>query len=266
MSLPLRVALVLAGVAGLVLGAGFFFQLKWAVELWPLAAGRLSNIFVASILAAIAAPVVWIGLVGEPGAMAAGALNLAVTYGGIAVFSFQPALAAGKSALLRFSVGCGVVALLCVFIFLWSRGKPLREDRLTPSPVRWSFALFAVILALVGGSLALKRPHVFPWPITPETSVIYGWVFLGAMCYFADAFLHPRWGNARGQLLGFLAYDLVLIGPYRALFKTVKPELRLNLIIYVAVIVYSGLLAAFYLFLGSQTRYGARHVSQGQVA
>jgi hypothetical protein len=46
------------------------------------------------------------------------------------------------------------------------------------------------------------------------------------------ACIRPRWGNAFGQLLSFLAYDLVLIVPFVALFDTVPPERMVNLVVY----------------------------------
>jgi hypothetical protein len=63
--------LVIAGVV-LVATGGFYFQMPWATSLWPWPDGRLSYIFIASILAAIVVPVVWITLVGEWGAAAGG--------------------------------------------------------------------------------------------------------------------------------------------------------------------------------------------------
>jgi hypothetical protein len=60
--------------------------------------------------------------------------------------------------------------------------------------------------------------------------------------------------NAIGQLLSFLAYDLVLIGPFLKLFGTVDPTLRLNLIVYFAVLVFSAAVAIYYLFIHPQTR------------
>ena len=64
----------------------------------------------------------------------------------------------------------------------------------------------------------------------------------------------PRWHSARGQLLGFLAYDLILIGPFLAHFNTVNPVHRLSLTIYTLVLVYSGALAVYYLFVNKTTR------------
>ena len=84
--------------------------------------------------------------------------------------------------------------------------------------------------------------------------MLYGWIFLGAACYFLYALARPNWANAQGQLLGFLAYDLVLIVPFCKHFATVDASLRINLIVYTAVLVYSGLLAVFYLMLNRSTR------------
>jgi hypothetical protein len=79
-------------------------------------------------------------------------------------------------------------------------------------------------------------------------------MFLGAAAYFAYGVFRPGWYNAGGQLAGFLAYDVVLIIPFLQRLPTVEPELRVNLIIYIIVVSYSGLLAIYYLFLYPGTR------------
>jgi hypothetical protein len=250
-----RVALVCSGIGALLLAAGFFLQSTWATNLWPLPASRLSNIFVSSILAAEAAPVIWIGLTGELGAIPGGAINLAVTYSAIAVFALRVSTrGSADGTMVRFGIASAVLASVSLIILACTRNFPLHDTRATPLPVRISFALFALVLLLVGAALALERPNIFPWQLSAETSVIYGWIFLGAMCYFAYALARPYWGNACGQLLGFLFYDLVLIEPYLKHFQSVKPQLRLNLIIYTTVIIYSGLLAIYYVFVHRETR------------
>jgi hypothetical protein len=66
--------------------------------------------------------------------------------------------------------------------------------------------------------------------------------------------LRPSWPFSRAQLWSFLAYDLVLIGPLVAHIRAVPPELLSNLLIYIAILVYSGGLAIYYLFLNRATR------------
>jgi hypothetical protein len=257
-----RAVLVCSGIGALILAAGFFLQSTWATNLWPLPASRLSNIFIASILAAEAAPVIWIGLAGELGAIPGGAINLTVTYAAIAILALRISLRSPTDThIAYFGVVSAVLAGVSLIILAGTRRIPLQDTRATPWPVRISFALFALILLLVGASLALERPNIFPWQLSAETSEIYGWIFLGAMCYFAYALAHPRWGNACGQLLGFLLYDLVLIEPYLKHFQTVKPQLRLNLILYTAVIIYSGLLAIYYVFINRKTRTNLFRIS-----
>jgi hypothetical protein len=84
--------------------------------------------------------------------------------------------------------------------------------------------------------------------------VLFGWIFLGASLYFIYGVARPVWHNARGQLMGFLAYDLVLILPFLVLLGDVKPEFMLSLVIYLVVIVYSGALAIYYLLISKETR------------
>jgi len=122
--------------------------------------------------------------------------------------------------------------------------------------VKVSFWVFSIVLLLVGGMMVLRLP-VFPWNLNPDTSVVFGCIFLGDAFYFLYSLYRPVWRNALGQLLSFLAYDLVLIFPFIGLIGTVEPGRMLNLVVYLAVLVYSGALAVYYLFLHPQTRFGS---------
>lgn len=256
-----RKALIITGVAALVLTIGFFIQAPWATVLWPLQAGRLSYIFIASILAAAAVPVIWIGISGEMTAMLGGAINFGVAYTAFAIYAAQLYARERAPGLLMLALVSTGLALTCLAIFIFSLNQKNTDMRRTPTFVRISFGLFAIALFLVGGGLVLQRPNIFPWPISPETSVFYGWIFLGAMCYFIVGVFIPRWDHARGQLLGFLAYDLVLIVPFLLHFKTVRPDLLVNLVVYTGVLIYSGGLAVFTMFFHPATRFGAAPTS-----
>ncbi|HMO27651.1 MAG TPA: hypothetical protein PKB10_15430, partial [Tepidisphaeraceae bacterium] len=87
-----------------------------------------------------------------------------------------------------------------------------------------------------------------------ESVVIYGCAFLGACVYFGYALLRPVWGNAVGQLLAFLVYDLMLLVPFIRFFDEVKPEMRLNHIVYFGVVSCSAVLAIIYCLLLPRTR------------
>ena len=250
----LRIALLIAGLSALAFAFGFFLQAPWATGIWPVQSSRLSSIFVASILAAIAAPIVWIALAEETRAMAGGAINLALANGAIVLAASIFQQRGGPSALTPFAVFAAVLVVLNVGLYVYSRRFAFQDTRPTPSLVRLSFAGFAIALLLTGGALIMAQPNIFPWPLSPENSVFYGSIFLGAMCYFLYGIIYPCWGNAKGQLLGFLAYDLVLIVPFLQHFWTVRPEMLLSLTIYTAVVSYSGLLAIYFLFVHPRTR------------
>lgn len=250
----LRIALLIGGAMALVLAVGFFLQAPWATGIWPVASSRLSNIFLSSILAAIGAPIVWIALSGEARAMAGGAINLALANGAIVAAAYLFHQRGGPPALIPFAAFAAVLAVLCVGLLIYSQWFGFQDTRPTPALVRFSFVGFSLALLLTGGALVMVRPNIFPWPLSPENSVFYGGIFLGAMCYFLYGVVYPCWGNAKGQLLGFLAYDLVLIGPFLRHFAAVQPQMRLSLTIYTAVVAYSGLLAIFFLFVHPRTR------------
>ncbi len=141
-----------------------------------------------------------------------------------------------------------------VFLFLHTVRIPITPHPPLPRLVRISFVVFIIALVIVGGQMVLRRPNVLPWDLTETTSVIYGWMFLGAALYFAYTLVRPSWHNAGGQLAGFLAYDLVLILPFLQRMPTIQPQYQLSQMVYLAVVIYSGALAIYYLFIKPQTR------------
>lgn len=250
----LRIAGFVTGILLLALTLGFVFQFPWVVNLWPWPDSRLSYLFLGSILAAVTVAVGWISWLGEWGALPAGALNVFVIAVTWAAYFLQRFFSGNHSLLLFYgSVGI-LIALISAAAFLWSRRLPLHDQRPTPRFLLFSFGLFTAVLILAGGALIFRVPTIFPWPLNPDSSVLFGCIFLGDAFYFFYGLLFPRWYNAYGQMLSFLAYDLVLIFPFLGLFSSVKPEHRLSLIIYVAVLLYSGLLAIYYLLVNKQTR------------
>jgi len=250
----IRYAILVAGLAILALSVGFIFRLPAATSLWPWPDGRLSYLFIGSILAAVSAAALWIGWIGELGALPAGSLNVLVIGVTTAIYFFRLALRDGRSNLIPFGVIMILVAIASGASFLWSRRLPLHDLRPTPLLVRISFGIFVVALFLAGGALVLKAP-IFPWALNPDSSIIFGCIFIGDAFYFLHGLLFPRWHNALGQLLSFLAYDLVLIVPFILLFGTVNPEYLPNLVVYVAVLIYSCGIAIYFLFVNSPTRF-----------
>jgi hypothetical protein len=247
-----RYVILFSGLVFLVLALGYIFRLPFAIHLWPWPDGRYSYLFIGSILAAVSAAALWIGWTGELGALPAGSLNVFVIALGCAIYFFQ--LQAARLELVSFAWLSVLFALLSGIAFLWSRTIPLHPSLPTPTFVRVSFGIFVASLLFAGTALLLKQP-IFPWKLNPDSSVIFGCIFIGDAFYFLHALAKPQWNNAAGQLLSFLAYDLVLIGPFFELFKTVEPQFRVNLVIYVIVLLFSAVVAVYYLFINIQTRH-----------
>jgi hypothetical protein len=233
---------------------GFGLNLPWATSLWPWPDGKFSYLFVGSILAAASVAFIWIGITGEWGAMAAGTLTTLATTAGISVYTFLLAAGQGRRELVPYAVGAAISAVISLAAFFWSRRYAILDTRAMPPLLRVSYVVFVIALVLAATALILQAPAIFPWPLNPDSSVVFGWIFVGDAFYFLYSLLNPRWHNARAQLLSFLAYDIFLLPPFIGLFGTVAPGHMLSLVVYLAVLVYSALLAIYYLFIDPGTR------------
>ena len=235
---------------------------QFVLDLWPFpGTTELTFLFIGAIFAAAAASTAWAALVGEEASYPGIALDYLAIFGPMVVYLLlvEPARGGGISLFWL-----GLVATLAFGAWLlWqTSGASRRDPRPTPRPALVAFGVLAPVLGVVGLALVLNVPNVLPWPVTPELSVIAGLIFLGAAVYFLYGLLRPSWTNAGGQLAGFLAYDLVLIVPFVARLPTVPDQWRVSLIAYTTVLVVSGVLAAWYLFIAPGTRATARQPSR----
>jgi hypothetical protein len=250
----LRGITFVGGLIFLLFAFGFIFRLPFATAIWPWEDGRYSYLFIGSILAAVSAAALWVGWTGEFGALPAGSLDVFVIALTTSIYFFKLS-AQGREDMTLFGALAAVSAIASLAAFFWSLNIPLKETRPMPKLVKVSFWIFIASLFLSGGALILQAP-IFPWALKPDTSVVFGCIFLGDAFYFLYGMFRPNWHNALGQLLSFLAYDLVLIVPFVGLLDTVEPVRYINLIVYTAVLIYSGGLAVYYLFINPQTRFG----------
>lgn len=249
------VMLVVAAGQGL-LAVAMVLRPPILLEVWPFPeTTELTFIFLASIFAAAAASTAWSCLWGEVGSLAGVALDYAAIFWPMVAFVLLIEPARGGGVTL-FAILLLATALFGMWLLWYTIRRPYRDPRGTPRLVLWSFAVFVAALVIAGGALVAGVPNILPWRVTRELSVVAGLIFLGAATYFAYAVVRPAWVNAGGQLAGFLAYDLVLIVPFLLRLPTVPPEWLLSLVVYTAVVTYSGALAAWYLFVSSSTRIG----------
>ena len=260
MKRSIRLIMFMTALVQLVIAVGFFMQLQWTEVLWPFNyTNDLSFIFMSSIAAAAAASTLWCLYTGEERGLAAMALDYIFIFGPLVIFSWQKYNRIPNPDLLLL-IGAGASgAIFGIALFFWSHRIPFRQTQPMPYPVRIAFGIFILALILVGGALVLKTDGILPWFLTDEISLLYGWFFIGAAVYFLYGLLYPVWGNAGGQLAGFLAYDLVLIIPFLLYLSDVRPSLMLNLIIYITVLVVSGAIAIYYLFINPNTRLRRSH-------
>jgi hypothetical protein len=245
---PLRWAVVAFALADLVLTVGYFAEWRWAIDTWPWQdLQSIDYLLVSSFLAGATGVILWLGLVGEWGAAAGATMNVGLMNLGAAIYLVQ-------LGFLQRGVTFAVFAAINAAVLLFSLRHPIRDRRPVDKLLRGSFIVFTAVLLFASVQLFRRSPTIFPWQIEPEVEIMVGWLFLGSAVYFGWGVLRPSWHNARGQLIAFLAYDLVLFPRYVLMFSTVNPEHLPSLIAYVVVLTYSSLLAIYYLFINPRTR------------
>lgn len=260
-----QLILIAGGIGMLGLAWAFQNQAAWAIYWWPIPDRPLSYTFIASMQAAIAAAMIWIGLTQAFHMLVAGAINLFVMLGGTAAYLWSAqatitVLQQPKTSYLDVTLlatALTVFALLNLGLFFWARRFQLTDPQPMPTGLRLAFVIFVLALLSVGGALVMQKPGVFPWNLPGPTSVLFGWMFLGDAFYFLYALFAPRWRNAATQLWSFLAYDLVLIPPFLLRFGRLNADethFLPSLIVYTTILFFSAAVAVYYLLVNPATR------------
>lgn len=261
---PAVLAMVLLSLLDLGLGAGLFLQAPWATTLWPWTTQPLDYVLLSSFLVAGWGTVLWIGLAEEWGALVGALLDVGLFNGATAGWLWVRWAGDHDPAVLVRAAGFTLSTAAEVAMLTWALRRPIRDVREGDRLLRVSFALFAVVLLATSSQLLLHRP-VWPWPLEPDSSTLIGLLFLGSAVYFLYGLWRPLWHNMKGQLIAFLLYDAVLVQPYLHMGDG-ELGYHLNypsLAIYWAVIVYSGALATWYLFLNPRTKGWAAVLAEG---
>ena len=189
-----RSLLMLIGVIQIGSAVAFFLQWPVVTNLWPFVGTTpLTFIFVSSILAAAGASTLWASASANDGALAGIGLDYIAILAPPAIFTFRPGTGPTNSTMVLFGVLCAAGALFGLVLFLWSVRIPVNNALPTPGLVRVSFGVFVLALVIVSVRLIWQVPNAIPWRITPELSVVMGWMFMGAALYFAYGLLRPSW-------------------------------------------------------------------------
>lgn len=258
-----RIGWTITGLAFLCLTYGFAFQQPWATSTWPWPDGPLSYLFVGSILAAVSVVMLWIAFAQEWRSAVGGVPLVGLSAAGMALYLFLLYDRNGERHLLYYAIGLTLFVLYCLDILFWARRLPVQDQRPLPEMVRASLWVFSLALIITAISLIIRLPHIFPWPLNADSSVMFGCIFLGASVSYAYAALQRTWQQAKANLLGFLAYDLVLLEPFYQHFAKVQTEHAFSLLLYTAILIYSAGLAIFYLFLNPATRLSRSQSQRG---
>src|SRR5215207_5998996 len=123
-----------------------------------------------------------------------------------------------------------------------------------PRTLRRAIGVMTLFVGITSLSLIVFKYNILPWDGTTIFGIVYGLLFVGTGAALLYALVRNRWEIVAPQLLGFLAYDLVLIPPFIDFFSQVRPDKLPGLIMYFCFVVGSAILAIYYLFFDVRTR------------
>lgn len=245
----LRGAVLVLGAGFLLLAAAFITQQPIAVDLWPRTGPYpetgFASLFVGSMLAAIGSGAVYVAWLGDMRAAAGGALALLVLYAGMAVAAIAYSDPAAGHDLRPRAAAFVAFAVIAAAMFVATARLAPGDRRPVPALVRGAFFIFTAVLVVTGTMLLLRVARVFPWPLPPLSSVLYGCMFLGFAGNYLYAAVRGTMADAKVSLLGFFVYDAVLIVPFLRHFASVADDYRFSLAFYTANLVFSAVVAVY---------------------
>lgn len=206
-------------LAQVPVGIGLYRQWGWMTDRWPLPDVRMTFIFYASIIAAIAAPLAWAAWRNELGVLEGIGFELMLGAPVVGLYLGWLAIDRQDGGLAAFAIVSLALGAVAALLWRWASRVPLRDARPLPALYRASFVGFCCLLVVVGGALTVQAGNVFPWKPTAENGTVFGLIFLSAALLFAWIVAHPRWAYGEMALTSFLAYDLVLAAPYIDLLR-----------------------------------------------
>jgi hypothetical protein len=240
------------GAVMLGLAVGFSLNLPWATYFWPWPDGRLSFLFIGAVLAGLGSGSLYVAATKAWRAAAGAAVAFIVACGGL--FGYLSSMAPERDIPFGFVIAFAVLFALGALMLAESLKYPPVDVRPVPRVVRLSCWVFSAALLVPGLLLLWGSPHIFPWPLKPETSVMFGWMFLGLGSNFGYVAWRGSSTDATVSLIAFLIYDIVLFGPFILHFASVPPGHFTSLLLYTLVLAYSAVLTIVYLLSDRRLR------------
>jgi len=252
-AIVLGIAFTGAGLFQALLAVGFILRMGWAVDLWPWPVGPLSYIFIGAVLAGLATGSLWVAATQRWRAALPSLVGLCGMFAAMGVYLLgAPLTDAATGAVPHFAAFFATAFGAAVLITLaMDEPGPIRP--LAPL-VRASCVVFALALLGAGIALVSGAGQVLPWPVSGPTATMFGLTFIGLSSVHA---LTAWWADrdmAVVAMAGFLVYDAVLLPAFYLTFQVVPEGHLPSLSVYVAVLVYSALLALWFLFLERPAR------------
>jgi hypothetical protein len=236
------------GIFFFALSAAFALQVTAVVNLWPWAEEPICIQFFAALLAAYGAGCFMLARLKDWPAAAGGSLAMLVAFGGFALQVAEAQWHGHQTQLELPAAILATVALLALGTLVMNITAGGAQEKADPR-LLLLFRVMAPLLYLVGLALLAGAHAILPWPLSPQTRALLGWVLLGFSFNYGYTALQGGRSGTRILLAGLLTYDAAMIMPLLAHITDVLPGYRLTLMLNIAVVLTTASIATFHLFV-----------------
>ena len=186
-----EIVFVADGIFFFALSAAFALRLTPVVSLWPWAEEPTCIRFFAALLAAYGAGCFMLARLKDWPAAAGGSLAMLVAFGGFALQVAEAQWHGHDTQLEVPATILAIVALLAGGTLVLNMSTESAEDENKAHPsLLLLLRVMAPFLYLVGLALLAGAHAILPWPLSPQTRALLGWVLLGFSFNYGYTALH----------------------------------------------------------------------------
>ncbi|MEZ5314627.1 MAG: hypothetical protein R3E91_00195 [Chlamydiales bacterium] len=208
-------------IRGIVITTGLFFLLLGVLLMSGMSNAPgiwLNNYLIGATISAYAISILWVAVTETYKAFIGGGISIMIALGGGGLSLLH--LSTETRGMMYLGELCLYTAILFIWFFFLGLKFSKKSTHSLPSTTRWLFGLMFTVVLIEGLYLIVPIPGRFPWLLSQEFSIFYGWILMGSSLFFGWSFIQSSWDNGYPLLYSLIVYNMLLIGPLLSLLKS----------------------------------------------